>query len=244
MLTQHLHHLVALRSGHLNHRAQFFVEQRLKCEFFASGTHLLCPVFAVAMVSAAVAHAIPLGDQQIDVQVHADASGKSHFADRGPQTAIAFVVVGQEQTLLTQIIDGMHQMQQVLRVVKVGGIAACLIQNLRQHAGTHALLAASQIDQDQAAVLGGVKLRCEVAPYIVQSHKRGDDQTHRRCHLALCALFAPTGAHRQAVFAHRNGDAQGWTQLQPHGFDGVVQGRVFAHLAASGHPVGRQLHFV
>ena len=63
MLTQHLHHFVALRGGDLNHHTQLFVKECLEAEFFTSGTHLLRPVFAVAMVGAAVTHTVALGDQ-------------------------------------------------------------------------------------------------------------------------------------------------------------------------------------
>ena len=125
----------------------------MQAKFFASGADLLRPVFAVAMVGAAVAHAVAFGDQQIDVQVYANASRKSHFTDCRPQTAVTLVVVSQKQTLLAQVVDSIHQIQQVLGVVKVGGIAAGLIQNLRQHAGPHAFLATPQIDQQQVAVL-------------------------------------------------------------------------------------------
>ena len=83
----------------------------MQAKFFASGADLLRPVFAVAMVGAAVAHAVAFGDQQIDVQVHADTSRKSHFTDCCPQAAVALVVVGQKQTLLAQVVDSIHQIQ-------------------------------------------------------------------------------------------------------------------------------------
>ena len=101
MLPQHLHHFVTLRGGDLNHHTQLFVEQGLQAELFTSGSHLLRPVLAVAMVGAAVAEPIAFGDQKINIQVHTHTPCKSHFADRGPQAAVALIVISQQQTLLT-----------------------------------------------------------------------------------------------------------------------------------------------
>ncbi len=56
-----------------------------------------------------------------------------------------------------------------------------------------------------------------------------------------CPSSCPLGAHGQRIFAHRDGHAQRRAQLQPHGFHRGVQRGVFAGLAASGHPVGREL---
>ena len=98
----------------------------------------------------------------------------------------------------------MYQMQQVLRIVQVGRVPAALVQDLRQDAPTHALVATAQIDQHQAAVHTGLQLRREVASHIVQSNKCGDDQADRRGDFLLLTRIAPAGAHGQAVFAHRN----------------------------------------
>ena len=53
------------------------------------------------MVGTAVLDAVALVHQQIDVQGHAHMTGKGHFTNRGPQTAVASIVVGQQQALLT-----------------------------------------------------------------------------------------------------------------------------------------------
>ena len=147
-------------------------------------------------------------------------------------------MVRQQQTLLTQIVDGMHQMQQVLRIVQVGRVPAALVQDLRQHARTHAFLTAPQVNQHHAAVNASLQLRREIASHIVQSNKCGDDQADRRGDFLLLTRIAPAGSHGQAVFAHRNRNTQSGTQFKPHRLDGVVQGGVLAHFTASGHPVG------
>ena len=53
---------------------------------------------------------------------------------------------------------------------------------------------------------------------------------------------APRRAHRQAVLADRDADAERRTQVDADGSHGVEQRGVFARLAGRGHPVGRQLH--
>ena len=80
---------------------------------------------------------------------------------------------------MAQIVDGMYQMQQVLLIVQVGRVPATLVQDLRQYARTHALVAFTQINQHQAAVHATLQLRREVASHIVQSNKCSDDQADR-----------------------------------------------------------------
>src|SRR5690606_4904033 len=55
------------------------------------------------------------------------------------------------------------------------------------------------------------------------------------------ALFIPAGLHRHRVFAHWNGQAQLRTKLHAYRTHGVVQPRIFAGVAGSGHPVGGKL---
>ena len=168
-------------------------------------------------------------------------AGKRHFTNGGPQTSIASIVVGQQQALLAQIIHSLNQMNEVLGIVQIGHIATGLVQHLGQDARAHAVLAFAQVHQNQAGVLLCIELRRQAAAHIVNGREGGDDQTHRRGDLLVLTLVLPAGFHRQAVFAHWNGDAQRWTQSHAHGLHRVKQSRVFAGLAASSHPIGRQL---
>ena len=146
MLAQGLHHLAALRRAHLQHDAQFLVEQSLERKLFAACTHLPCPVFAVTHVHAAVRNAITFGDQHVDVQRHPHTPGKGHFSHCGKQTTVAAVMVGQNLALGAQGVHGVDQIDQVLGIVQIGHSVAHLIQRLRQDAGGHAVLAMAQID--------------------------------------------------------------------------------------------------
>ena len=87
-----------------------------------------------------------------------------------------------------------------------------------------------------------VELGRERAAHVGQADKGAGDQADRRDHLARAAVgVLPLGAHRQAVLAHRNGDAQLRAQRHADRLHGGVEVGVLARLAAGGHPVGRQL---
>ena len=63
------------------------------------------PVLRVAVLGAAVGDAVAFGDQQVDVEAHAEVAGERHLADRGPQAAVAAVVVGEQQAGGAQRVD-------------------------------------------------------------------------------------------------------------------------------------------
>ena len=240
--TQPSHHFTALRSAHLQHHAELFVEQRLERQFLSAGTDLLRPVLAVPVLGPAVAHTVALGDQQVEVHRHANLTGKCHFADSGKQAAVTAVVVSQDQLVRAQIVHRVDQSHQVLRVVEVRHHVADLIERLRQHAGGHAHTAAAEVDQHQRGVgFAGVERRRQRAAHIGQGGEGGDDQRHRRGDFALGAVLAPLGSHRQRIFAHRDRYAQRRAQLQTDGPNRLVQRRILAGLTAGCHPVGREL---
>ena len=62
----------------------------------------------------------------------------------------------------------MHQLDEVLGIVQIRHIATGLVQHLRQDAGTHAVLALAQVNQNQAGVVFGVELRGQRAAHIGQ----------------------------------------------------------------------------
>ena len=242
MLAQRLHHLVAFCRAHLQHHAQFFIEQGLERELFAARTHLLRPVLGVAGFHAAVADAVALGHEHVHVQGHAYMSGKGHFGHGGQQATIAAVVVGQDLALGAQRVDGVDEVHQVLGVVHIGHHIAALVERLAQNAAAHAALALAQVHQHQRGVVfGGVELGGERAAHVGQRGKGAHDQAHGRGDLFLVAAILPLRAHGQAVLAHGNRDAQRGAQLHAHGLHGGVQVGILAGLAASGHPVGGQL---
>ena len=238
---QDLHDLVAIAGANLQDHAQLFVEQGFQGQFFAACADLRCPVFAVAVFRAAVVDAIAFGDQQIHIQRHADLRGKGHFTDCRDQAAIAAVMVGQQLSFLAQLVHGLVQAHEVLWVVQIRHRLARLCQDLPQDAAPHAVLAMPQVNQHQGGVVVlGVELRRQGATHIRQRGEGADDQADGGSHFVVLPLGGPLGSHRQAVFAHRNGNAQGRAELQAHRTNGVVQGGILTGLATGGHPVGRE----
>ena len=101
MLAQRLHDRFALASAHLQHHAQLFAKQCLERQLVAASAHLARPVFGVARVHAAVADAVALQQQHVNVERHTDVACKGHLAHCRQQAAVAAVVVGQHLALST-----------------------------------------------------------------------------------------------------------------------------------------------
>ena len=238
---QNRHHGVAVLAVHLQHHAQLFGEQGAQRGFLAAGANLGRPVFAIAHVHAAVVNAVTLQDQHVYIEGHTLAPRESHLRHSSQQTAIAAVVVGQNFSVRAQGVDRLHQGDQIGRLVQVRHFMAHLVQGLRQDAGAHAVFAAAQVHQNQTPVFHRLKLRRERAAHIGQAGKGRDNQRDRRADFFGLTVLLPLGAHGQRVFAHRNRNAQGRAQLHADGAHGGIQRRVFARLAASGHPIGREL---
>ena len=167
-------------------------------------------------------------------------AGKRHLTDGGKQAAVAAVVVGQDLATRAQGIDRLHQRHQVSRCIQIRHLVTELPKRLRQHAASHAVLAAPEIDQQQAAVHGRIELWRQRATHIGECGKSGDDQRHRRGHFLGARLVLPLRAHGERILADRNRNAQRRTQLQADRFDGSVESSVFARFTAGRHPVGRQ----
>ena len=240
MRPQRLHHFVAHGGRHLDHDTELFVEQRAQGQLMAARADLRGPVLRVAIVGTAVGDAVAFGDEHVDVQAQAHVAGKSHFAGRCPEPAVAAVVVREEAALLAQLVDRHDERLQLRGVVEVGHRGAELIQHLRQHRARHALLAVAEVDQDQRGV-AGLELWRQRRSHVVERRERGDDEADRGGHLLCLAAVGPARAHRQRILADRHADAERGAQCHADRDDGVVERRVFARLAARGHPVAAQL---
>ena len=213
MLRQNRFNRIAIRRTHLNHGAQLFVKQRSQT------------VFA----------------KRRNVRFHATVAGEGHLCQGHQQAAVGTVVVGQQLTLRHQRLNRVVEAFQLGHVTHVGWLVAELAVNLRQRGSTQRVVTFTQVNQQQGVVFGR-KLRRNGVTHVFHAGKRGDDQRQRRGHLALLAAFLPAGFHRHGVFAHRNGQAEGRTQLLAHRLHGFIQARVFARVAGSGHPVGGKLN--
>ena len=185
MLAQGLKHGRSVGGANLDHHAQLFVEQGFECEFFAACADLASPVLGVAMVGTAVCDAIAFGHQHVHIERHAHMPCKGHLGHGSQQAAIAAVVVGQNLALCAHGVDGVHQMDQVLRLIQIGHLVTKLAQHLAEHAAAHAVFALAQVDQQQAGVVClRIQLRGQGAAHIRQAGKGRDDQADGRCHLA------------------------------------------------------------
>ena len=149
-------------------------------------------------------------------------------------------MVGQQLTLRHQRLNRVVEAFQLRHVTHVGWLIAELAVNLRQRGSTQRVVAFAQVNQQQGVVFGR-KLRRNGVTHVFHAGKRGDHQRQRRGHLALFVAFLPAGFHRHGVFAHRNGQAKGRTQLLAHRFHGFIQASIFARVTGCGHPVGGEL---
>ena len=162
---QRLQDGVAVGGGDLQQHAQFLVEQGLERQFLAARADLRGPVLGVAHLGAAVADAVALGDQHVDIEADAALAGKAHFQRRGEEAAVAAVVVGQQAALTAQVVDRGHQRLEQRRIVEVGHLGAELVQGLRQDRAAHAHAALAEVDQHQRGV-AVPQLRRERAPHV------------------------------------------------------------------------------
>ena len=244
---------VAPGRGHLHDDAELLVEERTQRELAAPAADLRGPVLRVAEVGAAVADAVALGHEQVDIQAHTEVAGERHLAHRGPQATVAAVVVREHEAGFAQLVHGSDQSLQLRRVVEIGHAAAELVRDLREHRAGHAHAALAEVDEQQRRV-ARLQLRRRGRAHVVERGERGDDEADRRRHLLLFTArgVAPARAHREAVLADRDADAECGAELEADGSHRVVERGVVARprlgaacgsgvVAARRHPVAAEL---
>ena len=207
--------------AYLQHRAQLFVKQAAEHGFFVR----------------------PFGDQRVDlhkaghVHIQPHPRRKRHFRERGEQTAVAAVVVGQEFVFGHQLLHHFIKRFQTAYIIDVGRFAAGFVVHLRQRGAAHACFSKAQIDKQQYAVGDVFQLGGNGFAHILHGREAGNHQRQRRGNGFLFAAVRPHGFHRQRVFAHGNADAQVLAGFG-YGLHGAVEFFVFTRVAAGGHPVG------
>ena len=208
-------HEATISRPHLEHRAQFFGEQR------AQGTVV----------------------QIVEQYRRAAAAGEHHLGQRRQQTTIGPVVVGQQSACRVQFLNHGEECLQIVRRIHVGNGVAPLVVNLGQRRAAQAILAAPEINENQVTIAPvGAQLRRQGPAHILNRREGGYDQRQRRDHALARTVGLPNRFHGQRILADRNGDAQRRAQFHPHRFDGIEQARVLAGMARCRHPIGRQLH--
>ena len=168
-------------------------------------------------------------------------AGEGHFHHGSQQTTVGTVVVGQQVTVGIEALDHCEESFQVFGVIDVRRVPAEFAVDLREDRRTHAVLAATEVDQDQVGgALVHAQFRGQGLTDVSHWRETGDDQRHWRGDGLVFAVVVPARGHGHRVLAHRNGDAQLRAQLHADRFHGVIQTRVFARVAGRRHPVRRQ----
>lgn len=147
----------AVLAGDLHHRTQFFVEQ--------AAERIIAP--------------------GIEGDVQALPRGERHLAQRRKRTAIAAVVIRQQQATLARRANQFKEAAQPLRIVQIRHLAAERRQcrsvgiHLRQHRTAQTLLAATQPDQPQLALFVAAQQRRQLRAHIADRRECTDDQRDR-----------------------------------------------------------------
>jgi hypothetical protein len=139
MLAQGLHHFVAVGGAHLQHGAQFFVEQRLQRQLFAAAADLLAQFLAspLSMRLSLMPSPSVTSMSTFSATPTWPAKAISATASRPPSP----VVVGQDLALGAQRVHGVHQVDQVLGLVQ-SGTSSPTGSAPGQDGAAHAVLAA------------------------------------------------------------------------------------------------------
>ena len=146
-------------------------------------------------------------------------------------------MVCENNVRLVELLHGVVEVLDVLRVTNVRSLVANLAEDLSKSGATHGLLAICKVDVHEhslANLLGATEGRSPGAGEVVDSAESSDDKGNRRSNL----LVVPLGLHGHGVLADRDADAELRAQLHTDSFDSLVQVCTLAGVAAGGHPVG------
>ena len=210
-------HRHEIARAHLQHRAEFFGEQRTD-------------------------DAIRSRERR-EIDVHTHAGREHHLGQHDHEAAIRSIVIGEQTAIGVQGLDHAEEGPQRGRIVDVGHFRPERLVDLRETGAAETIATATEIGQQQARLAGvEPQFRRQRRARVDHRGECGDHQRHRRRHLVIAVGIAPRGAHRQTVLADRDADPERRTQVEADRPHGVEQRRVLPRLAGRGHPVGRQLH--
>lgn len=179
--------------------------------------------------------------ERVERGIDAAACGEGHLGERHEQAAVGTVVVGEQLARRVELLHRREETGEQRRIVEVGRRGAELAVDLRQAGTAETVLAAAEVDQQQARRTGvAAQLRRERAADVEHRRESRDDQRDRRDHAALARAVAPHGLHRQRILADRDGDAEGAAELGADRAHRVIEHGVVAVVARGRHPVRRQ----
>ena len=133
----------------------------------------------------------------VEREIKAKMAGEGHLAQRGEGTAVAAVVVREQQLVLARLVDEGDEILEPLRVVKVGGSATEGVEALREDRAAQALLAGTQADQPQLGIDAALQVGRELRAHVGHAGEGGDDQRYRRDRLLRAAIDRVLRLHRQ-----------------------------------------------
>ena len=177
--------------------------------------------------------------QPVELNLEPATAGEGHLQQRHDQAAVTAVVIGEQLAVGVESLNDAEKRRQILGFVQVRAYVADLTIDLSQRRATETVLAATEIDQDQIAlVLVETQLRRQRAQGIGDRGEAGDVQRQRRGDALLALFRLPRGAHGHRILAHRHGNAQRRTEFHADGVNGIEQRLVLADMIGSAHPVG------
>src|SRR6185295_5257285 len=91
--------------------------------------------------------------QLVDIDAHADMTGKHHLAQRREEPSIGAVVIGEQFSRLVQTLYYAEERAEFLGLIKIRRRVAQLTEDLRQGRTTKAIAPTAQIDQKECGVL-------------------------------------------------------------------------------------------
>ena len=151
-------------------------------------------------------------------------------------------MVGQQQALAVQVLDGLEKALEDRRVIQIGSGISQLPIHLGQRGAAQPVSPLAQVDQQQPGFAGiAAQLRRQGPADVGHGSEGGDNQGQGRAHHDIAALQLPDRLHRQGILADRYGDSQRGTEFQTDAPHRLEQPGILVGTAGGGHPVGGQL---
>ncbi len=227
-------HFRGVRLANLQHRARLFIEQH--AHQAAMHRRIRGCLHEVVDVTLGV---LAFDHQFLQVDGDTGTTGKHHFRQRGKDPAVGTVMVGQQDVVGQQRLNGIEERHQLRRVFHIGRAATHPVPYLTVDRPAETAAAVAQIDEDQVGVAVRHDSRRHGLAHVLDRRERRDHQRQRRGNTLFLALLVPDGFHRQGVLADRNADTH-FLADRRHGLDRFVELGIFTGMSCRRHPVGRQ----
>ena len=167
--------------------------------------------------------------------------GKAHLKQAGHQTACAYVMSGQDQSITYQFLYSQEGITEILSILYRRNVASHPSHALCQGRAAKLQPVEGEVYVIQAARDVVVDYRTYNPAYVLNLTASTYYYGSRTDNLLSVWVFL---SHRQRILAGRNVDTQRTAEVA-QSLDGSVQASILTLLRAAGpHPVGRQAHAV